>query len=234
MFPPQNKQLEPLGILGILRHPLGQRRYLHRMVHDEGGLNQLFLHIGFKEKVEDIPPLVALLIFDMVRLGQGTGLFRGLHPGKIHPGVLFDGVGHAQPLEGLFQIDLHAVVIHLGGPQHPQRHRPDQILRQIHHAVVVGVGLIQLQQGELRVVAGIHPLVAEHPADFIYPLKAAHDQPLQVQLQRNAQVHVHIQGVVVGDEGAGRRAAGNAVEHGGFHLQKSLFIQITADLQRYP
>ena len=69
---------------------------------------------------------------------------------------------------------------------------------------VVGVGLVELEHGELGVVAGRQALVAEDPADLEDLLEAAHHQPLQVQLGRDAQVEVGVEGVVVGDERLGR------------------------------
>ena len=50
-----------------------------------------------------------------------------------------------------------------------------QILEQVHHVVEVGIGLVELDGGELRVVFGVHALVAEDPANLIHPVHAAHD-----------------------------------------------------------
>ena len=77
---------------------------------------------------------------------------------------------------------------------------------------------------------GVHALVAEDAAHLIHPVKAAHDQPLQRQLGFNAQIHIHIQGIVMGDKGPGGGADLQRQQDGGVHLQKSLFIQIIPDL----
>ena len=53
---------------------------------------------------------------------------------------------------------------------------------------VVGEGLVQLEHRELGVVAGGQALVAEHPPDLEHPLQPADDQPLEVQLEGDAQV----------------------------------------------
>jgi hypothetical protein len=45
-------------------------------------------------------------------------------------------------------------------------------------------------------------LVAEVAAELVDPLQAAHQQPLEVQLERDAQVQVLVKLVVVGDERA--------------------------------
>ena len=93
-----------------------------------------------------------------------------------------------------------------------------QTLCNIHHAVVIGVRLIQLKQRKFRIVARINALVAENAADFIYLIKAADNQPLEVQLQRNAHIHIDIKRVVMRDKRAGRRASGNRMQHRRFHL----------------
>ena len=73
-----------------------------------------------------------------------------------------------------------------------------QLLYQIHHAVEIGESLIQLDAGELRVVLGVHALVAEDAAHLVHTVHTAHDEALEVQLGLDAQHHVHVQAVVVG------------------------------------
>ena len=90
----------------------------------------------------------------------------------------------------------------------------------------IGVGLVELHRGELRVVLGVHTLVAENAADLIHPLHAAHDEPLEGQLGGDAHIHVDVQGVVMGDKGAGGGAAGDGVEHRGLHLDVAHVVQI--------
>ena len=52
---------------------------------------------------------------------------------------------------------------------------------------------------------------------------------LEIELGGDAQIHVHVEGVVMGDEGTGVRAAREGVEHGGLHLEEPLAVQIFAD-----
>jgi len=56
----------------------------------------------------------------------------------------------------------------------------EDALQNVHHAVQIGVGLIQFTGGELRVVLGVHALVAEDAAHLVHSLQTAHDEPLQV------------------------------------------------------
>ena len=101
----------------------------------------------------------------------------------------------------------------------------DEHLGDGHHVGVVAEGLVQLQHRELGVVPAGQALVAEHPPDLEHPLHPADDQPLQVQLQRDAQVQLEVQGVVVGDEGAGVGAAGLEVEDRRLDLHEAVVGQ---------
>ena len=93
------------------------------------------------------------------------------------------------------------------------RGRDHQVLGELHHLVVVTKRLVRLEHRELGVVAGVDALVAEHAADLEHPLEAADDEPLQVQLERDAEVEVDVECVVVGHERPGRRAAELVVQH---------------------
>ena len=165
----------------------------------------------------------------MVLLGQGHRLLIRGHRGKVHPGVLFHRLHHGQPLP-VAQIDLAALVGDLQGAADILGHRLHHLLHQVHHPLVVGERLVELDGGELRVVLGVHPLVAEDAPHLVHPLHAAHDQPLEVQLGLDAQHHIHIQGVVVGIERAGGGADLKGGEDGGIHLQKALAVQIGPQL----
>ena len=61
--------------------------------------------------------------------------------------------------------------------------------------------------------------VAEIAVDFVDPLQAPHHQALQIELRGDPQVELHVQGVVVGDEGLGGGPPGDGLHHGGLHLQ---------------
>ncbi|MPN32215.1 hypothetical protein SDC9_179691 [bioreactor metagenome] len=97
-------------------------------------------------------------------------------------------------------------------------------LEEVHHVMEVGVGLIQLHRRKLRVMLGVHTLVAEDAADLINPFQTAHHQPLEVQLSGDAHIHIQIQSIVVGDEGSGGGAAGDGVEHRGLHLHVAALV----------
>ena len=64
-------------------------------------------------------------------------------------------------------------------------------------------------------------LVAKVAVYFKYLFKAADQEPFQVKLRRNAQIKVHVQGLVVGLEGFGGSPARYSLHHRGFYLQKT-------------
>ena len=121
--------------------------------------------------------------------------------------------------------DERSVVRAERGPCGRQHHALDQV----HHVVVVGEGLVGLQHRELRVVPGVDALVAEHPPDLEHPLHPAHDQALEVQLERDAQVEVDVEGVVVGDEGSRARPALYRLQHRALDLGEPAVLEVPAD-----
>ena len=105
-----------------------------------------------------------------------------------------------------------------------------QPLDQLHELVVVGVGPVQLEHRELGVVLGRQPFVAEIAVDLVDALEAADDQPLQIELRRDAQVHVQIERVVVRHERPRRRAARNRLHHRRLDFHEIERIEIVAQV----
>ncbi len=105
----------------------------------------------------------------------------------------------------------------------------DHLLGEVHQVVVGGVGLVELEHGELGVVAGGQPLVAEVAVDLEDLVEAAHHQALEVQLRGDAQVEVHVEGVVVGAEWLGRGPAGHRLHHRRLHLHEAAVAQKLPD-----
>ena len=86
--------------------------------------------------------------------------------------------------------------------------------------MVVPVGRVELHHRELGVVADRDAFVAEVAVDLEHALEAADQQPLQVQLRRDAQEHLLVERVVVRDERLGVRAARDRVQHRRFDLEE--------------
>jgi len=58
----------------------------------------------------------------------------------------------------------------------------DDILCDVHHVVVVSIGLIQLDRSELWVMPSADTLIPKNPPDFKDLLKAANNETLQMHL----------------------------------------------------
>ena len=127
------------------------------------------------------------------------------------------------------QIHICALIRQAGASTHLLGDRGEHRLGEIHHRVVVGIGLIHLHGGELRVVTGAHPFIPEDAAQLVHPLEPAHHQPLQVQLRGNPKEQRQIQRVVMGDERAGIRPAGLRLQHRRFDLEELTLVQPTAN-----
>ena len=129
------------------------------------------------------------------------------------PELLRDGLADRldRPVAGQVVLDDLAVGT-LGPPGdrfavHGDRGLLDDLLGEDPHRVVVAVGLVQLQRGELGVVLEVRALVAELLAHLEHLLHAADDQPLEVQLGGDAEVEVEVVRVDVGLERPGVGAA---------------------------
>ena len=60
----------------------------------------------------------------------------------------------------------------------------------VHQVVVVGVGLVELEHGELGIVLGADAFVAEVAIDLVDAVHAADHQALEVELGRDAEEEV--------------------------------------------
>ena len=115
-------------------------------------------------------------------------------------------VDHARPPPRLRQIDLVVAHRHDRRTGRVDRGPGDEAFGDVDHLRVVGERLIELHHRELGVVACRDAFVAEDPADLEHPLHPTDDQPLEMQLQGDAQVQLHVKCVVVSDERPGVRA----------------------------
>ena len=96
---------------------------------------------------------------------------------------------------------------------------------EVHHVVVVGVGHVELEHGELGVVLRRDAFVAEVAVDLVDAVHAADHQPLQVKLGRDAQVEVDVERVVVRDERLGHRAAGDGMHHRRLDFDEAVAVE---------
>ena len=226
-----DEKLEALGEARVLRTALGERRDINGVHGDKGGLYHELLDLLVVALVERMAPggfLAVHVNADGLCGGHGIGIVVDGH--EVHAQVLLDSLGHGHSRPAGSEGYVLALPLDVIGAEYLHCSTGEQILKEVHHVVEVGVGLIELNGGELRVVAGVHALVAEDATYLIDALNAADDEALEVQLGRDAHVHVYIQRVVVRYEGTGRGAAGDGVEHRGLDLHEAATLKETADV----
>ena len=227
-----DKQLEALRQPGIGRAALGQGADLHRIHGNEGGLDQLLLHLLIEAGVQGVAPG----LFGGIRQLHAHGLSRGHGLGvigdgaEVHAHILLDGVHHGQPAPAGSQVDLLAHPLHLIAAVDLLGSACQNTLGNVHHGVEVSVSLIHLHGGEFWVMLGVHALVAENAADLIHTVHAAHDEPLQRQLRGDAHVHINVQRVVMGDEGPGGGAAARPFITHHNTLDIDMYMRIATEL----
>jgi hypothetical protein len=98
-----------------------------------------------------------------------------------------DGLAHGV-FANVGEVDFLSLVHHSRRPGGGDGDGLEELFRESNHAAIIGVRLIELEHGEFRIVAGRDTLVPEIPIDFIDAFNAAHDETLQVEFGRNAQV----------------------------------------------
>ena len=79
--------------------------------------------------------------------------------------------------------------------------------------MIISIGLIKLDHGELGIMSRRQPFVAEIAIDLEDTFKATNHQPLQIQLWGNPQIHLLIQRIVVSDERFCGSTTGYHVHH---------------------
>ncbi len=135
------------------------------------------------------------------------------------------GVDHPDARPRLRQVEHLAADLEHRGADRITCRLGDQDLADVHDVVPVAEGLVQLDHRELGVVPGRDALVAEDPTDLEHALHAADDQPLEMQFERDAQVELHVERVVVRGERAGVRPAGFDVQHRGLDLDEAALVE---------
>ena len=164
----------------VRRAALGKGADLDGVHGDERRLNEGFLDLLVKGLVQGVAPgLVHAVHVDADALGERNGgLGVALDGHKVRAGHFLDGVGHRDALPRRGQVNVVAEPLELIGAENFLRGAGEDALKNVHHAVEIREGLIELAGGELGVVLGVHTLVAEDAADLVHALHTADDQAL--------------------------------------------------------
>mmetsp|Transcript_15609 Transcript_15609/g.26332 ORF Transcript_15609/g.26332 Transcript_15609/m.26332 type:complete len:213 (+) Transcript_15609:613-1251(+) len=111
-------------------------------------------------------------------------------------------------------------------------HTTNQLLRQIHHVIIISICLIQLHTSKLRIMPGTNPLIPKNSSQFIHTRKSSNNKSLQMQFRRNAKSQFHIHTIVIRFKRFCLSSTRLSVQHGCFNFQKALVIQLTAQTGR--
>ena len=208
----------------------GERGDLRRIVDDEGRLDELgfgrLLEEGHLQGAE--ADVVGLRLAETDEFGAQEG-FVGELFGRVVGRVLEDGFNRGEAVEGLLEVDLMPLVGQDGGAGGFAGGRAEKVFRELHLVAVRPVRAVELHHRELGVVTDGDAFVAEVAVDFEDALEAAHDEALQIEFRRDAQVHVHVERIVVRDERLGVGAARNRVEHRRLDLEEAVREHEAAD-----
>ncbi len=98
----------------------------------------------------------------------------------------------------------------------------DQGLGQVHHGVVVAIGLVGLEHRELGVVPRAEPLRCDKPARSRRPAPCRRPGAASSKLGGDPQEQVDVEGVVVGDERLRRGSPGDRLHRGRLDLDEPL------------
>ena len=140
-----------------------------------------------------------------------------------------EGLDEADAPPGRLQVDLVPPEGDPGRPEHLERDPLEHLLDPRHRVAVVRVRLVPLEHRELGLVLVRDALVAEVLADLVHALEAADDEPLEVELGRDAQVEVGLELVGVGHERVREGAAVARLEHGRLDLDEALLVEVAPD-----
>ena len=116
-----------------------------------------------------------------------------------------------------------------GGAIHLSRNGAQELFGERHQVFIVGVCLIELEHGELRIVLSGDALVAEVAIDLIDALEPADHQTLEIKLGRDAKVEIHVERVVVSNEGTCDGTPSDRLHHRSFDFHVFARVEESAD-----
>ena len=127
-------------------------------------------------------------------VGDGPQLLKGGLDGDLAARGLAQPVEERQPPPLTVEVDGSPVGFDLPGTDGVGG-GDDDVLDQLRDGPLVAPRLVCLQHRELRGVRRVDALVAEHPPHLVDAIRATDHGAFEVQLQRDAQAHVDVEGV---------------------------------------
>ena len=112
-----------------------------------------------------------------------------------------------------------------GGSEYLERDLLEHRLDAVHRVAEVGVRLVP-EHRELGLVLVRDALVAEVLADLVHALEASDDQPLEVELGRDAEIEIRVELVRVRDERVRESAPIAGLQNGRLDLDEALAVEV--------
>ena len=224
-FQAVNEQLEPLGNLGVTLLPLGERAHGRRIVDDEHRPRQMRLDRLLEHVVHEHGRVFPLHL-DMQFFGDFLNRGRIVH---VAARVLLEQVAVLLAGPGRGVVDFVLTPRPLEVSVENLNRVDEDRLRQFHHRFVVAIRLVQLDHREFWVVRAVDAFVSEHPANLVHPLDPTDHQPLEVQLQRDPQVELHIERIVMRRKGPCRGPTCDRMQNGRFRFDEIPRFERAAD-----
>ena len=105
----------------------------------------------------------------------------------------------------------------------------DDSFRDIHHAPVIAVGLVQFEHREFGIVPGADALIPEHPAKLVNALQTPDEHRLRGSSSAMRRIQVDIQRVVMRDKRPGGGPAGDGLQRRSIDFKKPLPVEILSN-----
>mmetsp|Transcript_15884 Transcript_15884/g.31125 ORF Transcript_15884/g.31125 Transcript_15884/m.31125 type:complete len:266 (+) Transcript_15884:2233-3030(+) len=142
---------------------------------------------------------------------------------------LFQPFDHTDAFEGGGEVNINQLaidgILQMVGSMDAHYHARDHFFGDFEQVVVIFVGPVKLTGREFGIVSHINAFVAELTADFVDSVQASHNKLLQIELRRNAHVHVQIQVIVKSLERFGSGTTSDHVHHRRLHFEEAASVK---------
>src|SRR5215469_14175002 len=101
----------------------------------------------------------------------------------------------------------------------------NQFFSQIRHLLEIRICPVSLKHREFRIVLSRNPFVSKVTIDFKNLVEPAYKQTLEIELQRDAEVKIETERLVMCTERFGGGASGNRLQNWRLNFQKAAFFQ---------
>src|SRR5206468_5705291 len=101
----------------------------------------------------------------------------------------------------------------------------NQFLSEVCHLLEIGIGPIRFKHGKFGIVFSGNAFVSKVTVDFEYLVEPAHEQTFQIKLERNAQVKIEAERLVMRSEWFGGRASSDRLQNWRFDFDEPALLQ---------